>query len=39
MFSNLEELSLENNLLYSWDQVYFIGRELPGLKELSLSTN
>jgi hypothetical protein len=32
-------LSLEANLLYSWQQVFLIGRELTFLQELSISHN
>lgn len=35
----LENLSLEDNLLYDWNQVYLIGRELKELKQLSISGN
>ena len=36
---NLRLLSLENNLIFDWNQVYMIGKELPLLEELSLSHN
>eukprot|EP01015_Nassula_variabilis_P016791 TRINITY_DN2595_c0_g1_i28.p1 TRINITY_DN2595_c0_g1~~TRINITY_DN2595_c0_g1_i28.p1 ORF type:complete len:473 (+),score=81.31 TRINITY_DN2595_c0_g1_i28:65-1483(+) len=35
----LSILSLEQNLLYSWDQIYFIGKELPWLDSLQLTGN
>ena len=35
----LENLSLEDNLLYDWNQIYLIGRELKNLKQLSISGN
>ena len=36
---NLLILSLEDNLLYDWNQVYLIGRELKKLESLQLSGN
>lgn len=35
----LTTLSLEDNLLYDWNQVYLIGRELKNLRQLSISGN
>jgi len=32
-------LSLERNLIYDWNQVYLIGRELINLEHLSISRN
>lgn len=39
LLPNLLVLSIERNLLYDWNQVYFIGSELPQLKHLYLSRN
>lgn len=36
---NLKVLSLEKNLIYSWDQIFQIGHELPHLESLSISEN
>eukprot|EP01017_Pseudomicrothorax_dubius_P034448 TRINITY_DN4721_c0_g1_i3.p1 TRINITY_DN4721_c0_g1~~TRINITY_DN4721_c0_g1_i3.p1 ORF type:complete len:527 (-),score=134.16 TRINITY_DN4721_c0_g1_i3:62-1642(-) len=36
---NVQILSLESNLLYDWNQVFLIGRELRHLTSLSLSNN
>lgn len=35
----LTNLSIESNLLYDWNQVFLIGRELKELRELSVSGN
>jgi hypothetical protein len=39
VFPNLRVLSLEDNLLSSWHQVFLLGAELPFLSELSLNSN
>ena len=39
LFHNLKILSLEENLISDWQQVYQLGYELPELMELSLSYN
>jgi Leucine-rich repeat (LRR) protein len=39
IFQNLRILSLEDNLISDWHQVYQLGYELPQLNELSLSNN
>lgn len=36
---NLKVLSLEKNLIFSWDQIFQIGHELPNLESLSISEN
>ncbi len=36
---NLKTLSLENNLLHDWHQVYLVAIEFPNLTYLSLSSN
>jgi len=39
LLPNLQILSLEDNLLYDWNQVYLIGRELKKLEYLLISGN
>jgi len=39
LIPNLKMLSLERNLIYDWNQVYLIGRELINLEHLSISRN
>ena len=39
LLPSLKVLSIESNLLYDWNQVFLIGRELKGLEELSISGN
>lgn len=39
VFKNLKILCLEDNLLYSWHQVFSLGSQLKSLKELTVSTN
>jgi len=39
LLKNLKILSLEDNLLSDWQQIYQLGHELPELIELSISHN
>ncbi|CAD8138498.1 unnamed protein product [Paramecium pentaurelia] len=39
IFKNLKILGLENNLFYSWHQIFVLVSQLPTLKELSISSN
>lgn len=39
LLPNLQILSLEKNLLFSWHQIFQIGVELKNLKELQISSN
>ena len=39
LLKNLKQLSLEDNLISDWNQIYQLGYELPQLNELSLSYN
>lgn len=39
LLPNVKTLSLEANLLYDWNQVFLIGRELQHLEQLAISSN
>ena len=39
LLKSLKVLSLEDNLLSHWNQIYQLGYELPQLNELSVSSN
>ena len=39
LLPNVSTLSLEANLLFDWNQVFLIGRELKNLEELAISSN
>jgi hypothetical protein len=39
LLQNMHTLSLEDNLIFDWDQIFQIGNELPQLNSLSISFN
>jgi len=39
LLPSMKNLSLEANLLYDWNQIYLIGKEMPHLEQLSISEN